>query len=171
MKVEIKKATIKDAEILANLGAVTFYEAYNDVKLDVHLKDYIAQAFVKDEIALSISSGLAVYIIAFDAERPVGYAKLRWDRTHPMLPEGNHMEIERIYVCRKFWRHKIGSGLLDEIIKTAVRENYNFIWLGVWQENKRAISFYEKAGFKIFGVKKFFVGSEENDDYVMRLNL
>ena len=83
------------------------------------------------------------------------------------------MELERIYVLRNFWKHKIGAALMMETIQLSKNKNKNFdyVWLGVWQQNNRAIDFYLKMGFEIFGTKKFYVGEEENDDYVMRLKL
>jgi ribosomal protein S18 acetylase RimI-like enzyme len=41
------------------------------------------------------------------------------------------------------------------------------VWLGVNQENSRAIRFYEKSGFRKVGTKTFLLGSRIEHDFVM----
>lgn len=172
MNLIIKSACADDSQLLTDLGSRTFLEAYSDVKAEKDLNDYIITAFVKDEIVASIKNKEAIFFIAYVDDEAVGYVKLRWDRTHPNLSsDDRNMELERIYVLRNFWKHKIGAALMAEAIQVSKKNNYDYLWLGVWQKNNRAIEFYLKMGFEIFGTKKFFVGTEENDDYVMRLKL
>ena len=66
------------------------------------------------------------------------------------------MELERIYVLRNFWKHKIGAALMMETIQLSKNKNKNFdyVWLGVWQQNNRAIDFLFKNGFRNFRNKK-----------------
>ncbi len=42
------------------------------------------------------------------------------------------------------------------------------IWLGVWEENPKAIRFYEKNGFVPFSRHIFKMGDEEQTDIMMR---
>ena len=44
-----------------------------------------------------------------------------------------------------------------------------YIWLGVWQENPKAIQFYTKNGFEVFDQHVFKLGDEEQTDFLMRL--
>lgn len=172
MPLTISQATIENAQLLTDLGARCFLEAYRDVKLEKDLLDYIPTAFVKTEIEDSIKNNTVIFLIAYADEEAVGYVKLRWDRSHPNLnTDEKNMELERIYVLRNFWKHKIGAALMLEAIEISKSKNFDYIWLGVWQQNNRAIDFYLKMNFEIFGTKKFFVGEEENDDFVMRLKL
>ena len=41
----------------------------------------------------------------------------------------------------------------------------------VWEENLRAIRFYEKNGFKTFDKHVFRLGSDEQTDIMMKLEL
>src|SRR3712207_7947820 len=45
------------------------------------------------------------------------------------------------------------------------------IWLGVWEENSRAINFYKKNGFIEFDEHIFKLGEDEQTDIMMKLNL
>lgn len=49
--------------------------------------------------------------------------------------------------------------------------NKKILWLGVWQENKGAIQFYERHGFQKFGTHPYFIGSDEQTDWLMRFHL
>jgi ribosomal protein S18 acetylase RimI-like enzyme len=172
MNTIIKQATTTEAQLLTDLGARAFLEAYSDVKAAKDLNDYIKTAFIKEQIEASIKNNEATFLIAYIDEEAVGYVKLRWDRSHPNLNlENKNMELERIYVLRDYWRHKIGAALMLHAIEIAKSKNFNYLWLGVWQQNNRAIDFYLKMGFEIFGTKKFYVGEEENDDFVLRIKL
>ena len=172
MSTTIKTATTADAQLLTDLGARTFLEAYSDVKTAKDLNDHVKTAFIKEDIEAAINNNKAIFLIAFADEKAIGYVKLRWDRSHANLSaKEQNMELERIYVSRDYWRHKTGEAMMLEAFQITKSSNYHYLWLGVWQKNNRAIDFYLKMGFEIFGTKKFFVGTEENDDFVLRIKL
>jgi ribosomal protein S18 acetylase RimI-like enzyme len=43
------------------------------------------------------------------------------------------------------------------------------VWLGVWEENHRAIRFYTKNGFVVFDKHVFIMGNDEQTDLLMQL--
>jgi diamine N-acetyltransferase len=43
------------------------------------------------------------------------------------------------------------------------------LWLGVWEHNPRAISFYVKCGFRDIGSQDFWVGADRQTDRVMAM--
>ena len=53
----------------------------------------------------------------------------------------------------------------------AEHRGYQAIWLGVWERNDRAISFYEKWGFATVGTKEFVLGSDAQTDLVMERSI
>lgn len=46
-----------------------------------------------------------------------------------------------------------------------------YLWLGVWEKNRRGIQFYEKHGFYVIGRHPFYMGQEEQTDYIFRKDL
>lgn len=166
-----KWATPSDAKTICELGARLFMEAYRDQKEESDLVQYCRKSFVEAEIENDIIHDLAYYGITYHGKKEVGYNKLRADRSLACLPALKCIELERIYVQRSSWRHKVGKYLMDEAVNFARLHHYEYMWLGVWQLNHRANAFYKNYGFEIIGTKKFYVGTEENDDYVLGLNL
>lgn len=171
LKLEIRQATKSDAALICKIGAQYFYDAYKDVKSDTNLQQYITNTFIVEKVEEEFDNRIAFFAIGYLNKVPVAYIKLRSDRTHPNLAHTSNLEMERIYVDRNYWRHKFGAAMMNYAIDYGRQNKFNCLWLGVWQENLRAIAFYKKAGFEIVGTKKFYVGSEENNDFVMRLIL
>jgi len=54
---------------------------------------------------------------------------------------------------------------LDSDIKKEI------VWLGVWEKNNRAISFYKKWGFEKFGEHSFTLGDDIQNDWLMKKEL
>ena len=61
--------------------------------------------------------------------------------------------------------------LYQKAIEIAIESNVDYVWLGVWEENARAISFYKKNGFVEFGKHIFKLGDDEQTGIMMKLLL
>jgi len=81
------------------------------------------------------------------------------------------MEIERIYARKEYLGNKVGQILIEKSIEIAKQKKMDYIWLGVWRENPRAISFYSKNGFTEFGTHPFMMGNVEQTDILMKWKL
>ena len=170
--VSIRKAEKADAETVADIGRKTFYETWRSVNTEEDLQMYLLKSFNTKEIAEEIQNqGVIIFLLAYVANEVAGYAKLRNDRNHDQLKGKRSIEMERIYVLKKFQDKKIGKALMDESLSISNREKYELIWLGVNQENFKAIDFYKRYGFEIFGTKKFILGTAIDEDYLMKKEL
>jgi ribosomal protein S18 acetylase RimI-like enzyme len=74
-------------------------------------------------------------------------------------------------VLQDFHGKKVGQLLYDKAIEIARQLNVDYVWLGVWEENPRAIAFYRKNGFVAFDKHIFKLGDDEQTDIMMKLNL
>jgi ribosomal protein S18 acetylase RimI-like enzyme len=81
------------------------------------------------------------------------------------------LEIERIYIKKKFQKHGLGKHLLNKAMEIAMERKKMKIWLGVWEENENAIAFYQKKGFVQTGAHSFYMGDEEQVDLIMTKTL
>jgi ribosomal protein S18 acetylase RimI-like enzyme len=162
-------ANKKDFELLADLGRRAFQEAFGKHNDAADMQAYLDLAFHPDTIARQLADDSVSYLIALYKDEPVGYAKLKSNSVPPEWVGENCIQLERIYTLQAFIGKKIGKALMEECISIAKKLGFDSIWLSVWQENKVAIDFYKKWGFKIIGYKKFIIGKEVNDDFVMGL--
>lgn len=72
---------------------------------------------------------------------------------------------------QEFHGKKVGQLLYDFAIQLAQSNSGAYVWLGVWEENRRAIAFYQKDGFIAFDKHVFKLGKDEQTDIMMRKEL
>jgi ribosomal protein S18 acetylase RimI-like enzyme len=101
----------------------------------------------------------------------IGYLKLNFGASQTELKDNNALEIERIYVLKEFHGKKVGQFLFDKAIEIAKEYHVAYVWLGVWENNKRALQFYTKNGFVEFDQHIFVLGDEAQTDIMMKLEL
>jgi ribosomal protein S18 acetylase RimI-like enzyme len=101
----------------------------------------------------------------------LGYLKVNFANAQTELKDGISLEIERIYVLKEFHGRNVGQSLYQKAIQIAKDHDLSYVWLGVWENNKRAIQFYLKNGFVEFDRHLFKLGNEEQIDVMMKLIL
>lgn len=160
----IRLATPQDAANISLLARITFSETFGHLfKIKQELLDYYETTFSVEKIENSLQKKENIYWIAFVKRLPVGYAKLKLNSTTTFSKETNSCQLQKIYVLKDFLSLKIGFELQHRIFEKAVEENYSQIWLSVLGANERAITFYQKNGFKLLGEGNFTIGSEHFD--------
>ena len=171
MEILIRKATDIDFEIVTKVGNDTFYETWKDVNTPADMAVYLKKAFDPNYIKEDLLNQSNTYLMALIEGAAIGYAKIRRDRTNEEFNGESAIEIERIYVFQKYQDQKVGKKLMDECLMIANAENYQWLWLGVNVDNHKAINFYKKYGFEIFGEKGFQLGDAIDTDYLMKKKL
>ena len=165
---DIRPASVDDATTLAELGARLFEQAFGAVNKPEDMRAYLASAFSADIQATELADpDRATFIAADFGGQPIGYAMVRRNRTHSGVAGVSPGELQRIYVDRSWHGRGVGDALMTRCIEQARAWGCDAFWLGVWQENPRAIAFYERSGFKTVGVATFMVGPDVQHDFVM----
>ena len=101
----------------------------------------------------------------------VGYLKINFGQSQTELKDDKAFEIERIYVLKEYHGKNVGQLLYEKAIEIAKQKNKDYLWLGVWEENPRAINFYKKNGLVEFDKHIFKLGNDEQTDIMMKLQL
>jgi ribosomal protein S18 acetylase RimI-like enzyme len=65
----------------------------------------------------------------------------------------------------------IGKALMLKCIEIAREKKSDVLWLGVWENNQRAIDFYTKWGFEKFSTHIFMLGDDPQTDWLMKKEL
>ncbi len=167
----IRKATIDDAELLSQLGSITFFEAFGEVNTKEDMESYLQSAFSIQQMKSEIEEDGNVFFLLFQGHEAIAYAKLNVNERVNSLEGKKMVQIQRIYARKKALGTGIGAQLMQQCIKESLAMGMEVIWLTVWQQNMRAVEFYKKWGFEIIGEKKFMVGKKLYNDHVMSLNL
>lgn len=169
--IEIKKITLSDIDQLQKIGRQTFYETFASRNTEENMKKYLDERFSLEELTAELSDGDSEFYFATLDGNVIGYLKLNFERSQTELKDDNAIEIERIYVLKDFHGKSVGQLLYDKAIQIAKKKNADYVWLGVWEENLRAINFYKKNGFVEFDKHIFKLGNDEQTDIMMKLKL
>ena len=168
----IRKATSRDAKVIALLGRTTFGETFGHLFRDPEdLQDYYGRTFSDKKIEQSLQKERNIYWLAYIDNHPVGYAKLKLHSPSQFLEGTDVCQLQKIYVLIDYLSLKIGLRLQQELINEARSSGSSFIWLSVLKENERAIQFYLKNGFEKIGNHDFSIGKEDFDFMAMARKL
>ncbi len=170
-KLHFKAACSSDALVLSKLGKETFTESYGHENTAENMSKYIKQAFSKKAIISQLEDDINFFLIVKLGNKAVGYAKLRENNNPFHNKKVNAVELERIYVKKEFQGNGIGQALLDKCLAFARLRKHPVMWLGVWEKNLKALKFYQKLGFVVFGSHLFELGNEEQNDYLMKIDI
>ena len=169
--ISIIKANFQDIEKLQKIGRQTFFETFSESNSEENMQKYLDGGFSIEKLTTELTDTNAEFYFAVLDEEVIGYLKLNFGDSQTELKDNKALEIERIYVSKEFHGKSVGQLLYDKAIEVAKQKNANYVWLGVWEENPRAISFYKKNGFVEFDKHIFKLGNDEQIDIMMKLNL
>ncbi len=168
---EIIKVNIQDIEKLKEIGKLTFAETFSFDNSEEDMRKYLEEGFSTEKLKTELTDKNAEFYFAQLDDKVIGYLKVNFGQSQTEIKDKNALEIERIYVLKEFRRKKIGQILYDKALELAKEKNVEYIWLGVWEQNPRAIRFYEKNGFVAFDKHIFKLGEDEQTDIMMKLKL
>lgn len=171
INVRITKIIAEDLKELQQLGRQTFIDAFAWGNTAENMNSYLNKAFTDQKLAEEINDPHSELYFAKIGDRAVGYLKINFGQAQTELQDEKGLEIERIYVLQEFHGLKVGQVLFEKAHRIAKENNMDYLWLGVWEKNARAIRFYEKNGFVQFGSHAFKLGEEEQTDLMMKLQL
>lgn len=169
--IEVIKVELKDIDRLQKIGRQTFYETFSDANTEENMTKYLDEGFSIEKLTTELSDKNAAFYFATIDENVIGYLKLNFGQSQTELQDDKGLEIERIYVTKDFHGKKVGQLLYDKALEIAKLNKSDFVWLGVWEENPRAINFYKKNGFVEFDKHIFKLGNDEQTDIMMKLIL
>lgn len=164
----IRLADVEDADLLAELGGRTFLEAFEEANTPDDIGAYLEASFSPARMEEEIADPGSTFLLAFaDNSVAVGYAKLRASGADPAVRGPKPVELERIYVSRRALATGVGAALMQAALDQASAAGWETLWLGVWEENPRAIAFYQKWDFEVVGSHVFQLGSAAQNDLIM----
>jgi diamine N-acetyltransferase len=169
--IEIKKATLSDIDQLQKIGRQTFSETFSAANTEENMKKYLEEGFSKEKLTEELNDKNTEFYFAQLDGNIIGYLKLNFGPSQTELKDDKALEIERIYVLKEFHGKHVGQLLYEKAIQVARQKNADYVWLGVWEENPRAIHFYKKNGFVAFDKHLFKLGDDEQTDIMMKLQL
>lgn len=169
--IEIQKATLTDIDELQKIGRQTFFETFSSGNTEENMTKYLEEQFSLVKLTSELDDKDSEFYLASLDRHVIGYLKLNFGQTQTEIKDDKAVEIERIYVLKEFHGKQVGQLLYEKAMHIAHQIHAHYVWLGVWEENPRAISFYKKNGFVEFDKHIFKLGDDEQTDIMMKLKL
>lgn len=168
---KIRNVNIQDIEKLKGIGERTFTETFSSDNSEENITEYLDNGFSTEKLKTELTDINAEFYFAELKGRVIGYLKVNSGQSQTEIKDKNYLEIERIYVLKEYHGKKVGQLLYEKAIKIAKSKNAEYVWLGVWEKNPRAIRFYEKNGFVAFDKHIFKLGNDKQTDIMMKLKI
>ncbi|WP_318503220.1 GNAT family N-acetyltransferase [Bacillus sp. T3] len=167
MTIKIKKCTLEDSSILQEISYETFNDTFKDQNSPENMNAYLERAFNLKQLEKELSNVSSEFLFVYFHDEVAGYLKVNINDAQSEEMGDESLEIERIYIRSKFQKSGLGKYLLNKALEIALQHNKKKIWLGVWEKNENALAFYKKMGFVQTGAHSFFMGDEEQIDFIM----
>jgi ribosomal protein S18 acetylase RimI-like enzyme len=169
--INIQKVSIDNIDQLQKIGRQTFFETFATGNTEENMIKYLDEGFSITKLTTELNDNNAEFYFAIHNNHVIGYLKLNFGQSQTELQDDRALEIERIYVLKEFHGKSVGQLLYDKAKQIARQKGADYVWLGVWEENPRAINFYRKNGFTEFDKHVFKLGNDEQTDIMMKLKL
>ncbi|GEO04433.1 N-acetyltransferase [Adhaeribacter aerolatus] len=169
--INIKKASLNDIDQLQKISRQTFSETFSAGNTAEDMHKYLEEEFSVERLTAELNNTNSQFYFAELDNTVIGYLKLNTGPSQTEIKDDTALEIERIYVLKEYHGKKVGQLLYDKAMQIARQTNADYVWLGVWEENPRAINFYKKNGFVEFDKHIFKLGNDAQTDIMMRLQL
>ncbi|TNE75164.1 MAG: GNAT family N-acetyltransferase [Bacteroidetes bacterium] len=170
-EIALERVKLEDWRVLQKIGRETFKETFESGNTEENMRDYLANGFSEEKLKSELNNPGSIFYFARIGSIVSGYLKVNFSDAQTELRDESGMEIERIYVLKELHGKKVGQLLFEKALDLAKQSEKKFVWLGVWEENPRAIQFYKKNGFEEFDKHVFIIGDDEQTDIMMRLDL
>ncbi len=171
MMINIRQCTFEDLYKLQEISYETFNETFKHQNSPENMNAYLEKAFNVKQLEKELSNVSSQFYFVYFHNEIAGYLKVNTNDAQSEEMDDDSLEIERIYIKSTFQKHGLGKYLLDKAMEIAIEQNKQIVWLGVWEKNEKAIAFYQKMGFVQTGIHSFYMGDEEQTDFIMSKTL
>jgi GNAT superfamily N-acetyltransferase len=166
MTATYRDATPDDAAALDDIFDTVFCDTFAHLYREEDLSAFLSSFGVAEWEEQLGDPRFACRIAELDGV-PVGYVKLgplklRVEENSPALL------LDQLYVVKEHHGAGIARTLMDWALEETARRGATRLYLTVFIDNHRARRFYDRYGFEAVGRYDFMVGSQADEDIIMR---
>lgn len=157
-----RPATRDDIPILRKLADTIWHACYADMLSRGQIEHMLAWMYAAETLERQMERGVA-WELALDAEgAPVGFLSTTHDAA------SGRMELNKLYLLPALQGRGNGQAMLQRVLVKAAAAGASEVHLRVNKGNRRAITAYERAGFRIReSLVQDIGGGFVMDDFVM----
>ena len=166
----VRTAAIADLDALSELCESTYRSHFAAIWSSARLEAYIAAEYARAVLEPSLGDPGALWLLAELEGRPIGFAKVNWNRPLPK-GTGSGAELQKIYLRAERTGQGYGGALLGAVIERVRAGGEGLLWLYVLKSNTGARALYERHGFTTVGETPFATDLRESGRWLMARDL
>ena len=142
-----------DLEAVQRVLLETWLDAYSSFIPRSDLESYFENHYNLDALTkLMATEGVDGLLAEVNGE-VVGFARTTYDKAE------SRFTVTSLYVLPQHQGEGLGQQLLESAERIAARHGADSVWLGVMEQNTRALEWYQRIGFTFVEVAPFVMGS------------
>jgi diamine N-acetyltransferase len=168
VSIKIRLCSTLDLDLLQTILCETYDETFRKMNSPDTINQYLRASFNKEKLQTELNNPNCFFYFLFADDELAGYLKINLTPAQTDINDPESIELERIYVRKAYLGSGLGKRLMNYALQLTLDFNKKYIWLGVWDQNIKAIAFYKKMGFKEAGQHLFKMGEELQNDLIMK---
>lgn len=166
--IRIRIGRPEEAALIADISRRTFYDSFSSQNTRENMELFLLEEFSREKLIAEAEDPGGLFLLADLDGELAGYVHMREGGCPPETGAADSIEIARIYSEQWAIGKGVGRALMRRCMEIAAEKQKEWIWLGVWEHNLRAIGFYKKWGFEKMGEHIFVVGRDPQTDWLMK---
>ena len=164
----IRRGNLDDVALLQTIGRKTFDDTFGNTCTKEDMRGVLDLYFNADQVLSELQDDTDNFFFFEEDGVVKGYMRITSKHACPLeaFQNRNCIELVRLYVLKEYHGAGVANELMNLAIDFARRNDFDTMYLSVWEYNFRARGFYEKHGFENSGIENDFpLGSTPQTDY------
>ena len=157
--IQIRRATIEDAETLADLGSETWINTSITDRYTASIQSYANGIFHTQQLKKQLADSRSFFLIAEVKQRSVGFAQMHGATLLQNISGPDPIELERFYVENLWLGKGVALHLMLACLAYAREHGFHTICVSDWKYTKHARVFYQHWQRSESGVYYFTIGN------------
>lgn len=169
--ISVREANLSDVEPMRQVAIHSYVTTFAEFNTPENMQAFLEEAYNIDQLKKEFYEPGSALLLAFNAERIIGFARLRENKEAESYLGKNTLELQRLYIDPDFQNQKVGKILMQHSLDYARAKEKEWMWLGVWERNFKAQRFYANWGFEKFSEHVFYMGDDPQIDWLLKKKL
>jgi diamine N-acetyltransferase len=170
-ELSIRPALVEDMASVKEVAIASYEHTFAAFNTRENMDAFYAENYTLAKFDSEYSEPHSIIYVACTDKHVIGFVRLRINHEVDQHLADSSIELQRLYIHPLHQGIGAGALLMKASLAYARNLKFEWIWLGVWEENYRAQRFYEKFGFIRFGEHVFQMGDDPQIDWLLKLKL
>lgn len=142
-----------------------FFETFEHSITSENMQHYLDTEMTEPIFASQLANPQYKTFYVFVEKELAGYIQFYFNLKESY--QNISLELKRFYVAPHLHGKGVAGQMMSFCFQEAARMNESALWLGVWENNFKALAFYKKWGYEPISEHTFVTGSESQRDLIL----